>query len=184
MKFFNLVIDQIAEAREAARTGRIKLTREEIEANFDDPQSIIEPLWWEVSIYDGPEKYESDLSRFSLPQRYVLAIQWYVAEVNNGGHDQFFFNSTGIVWKDALQGLKEIGHTQAARVLQDAADQIGGNPLLDREARQDILDQYQADFTRQDDGFDDLEDLNGAIMRYIKAHIEEFVCEGEAPGPE
>jgi hypothetical protein len=63
---------------------------------------VIDPLWWSVSIHDGPKKYEADLGHFSYPQRYIFAIQWYVAEVNNGGHNQFFFNSTGIVWKDAL----------------------------------------------------------------------------------
>lgn len=72
-------------------------------------QEIIDPLWWSVSIYDGEEQYQRDLEGFTAPQRYLLALQWYLAEVNNGGHDQFYSNSTGIVWEDAMNGAREMG---------------------------------------------------------------------------
>ena len=52
-------------------------------------QEMIQPLWWSVSIYDGEEQYRRDLEGFTAPQRYLFALQWYLAEVNNGGHDQF-----------------------------------------------------------------------------------------------
>ena len=72
-------------------------------------QEIIDPLWWSVSIYDGEEQYQRDLEGFTAPQRYLFALQWYLAEVNNGGHDQFYSNSTGIVWEDAMNGAREMG---------------------------------------------------------------------------
>ena len=49
------------------------------------------------------------MNPFSLPQRYVFAIQWHIGEVNNGGHYQFYDNSTGIVWEDSLKGFEVIG---------------------------------------------------------------------------
>jgi len=55
-----------------------------------------------------------------LPQRYIFTIEWYIAEVNNGGHDQFYFNSTGIVWKNALKGFEEIKHTKAHNILKES----------------------------------------------------------------
>lgn len=41
---------------------------------------------------DGPQRYEEDLTQFSKEQRLVLAYHWYLSEVNNGVHDQFYFN--------------------------------------------------------------------------------------------
>ena len=75
------------------------------EIDGDDYFAVIEPVFWSVSIYDGPEKYESDLASFSNEQRLLLAYHWYLSEVNNGGHDQFYYNSTGIVWRDALKAF-------------------------------------------------------------------------------
>lgn len=105
----------------------------------DDYFAIIEPVWWSVSIYDGEKVYEENLKRFSREQRYVFAIAWHVAEVNNGGHDQFYSNSTGIVWRDALAGYKAVGLNEAADILQQSANMLGGNPSLDRATRENEL---------------------------------------------
>ena len=69
-----------------------------------NPMAAIDPLWWLANIYDGPDEYERSLQPFATPQRLVFAMCWYDAEVCNGGHDQFYSNSTGIVWRDALRG--------------------------------------------------------------------------------
>ena len=62
-----------------------------------DVYKIIEPLWWTVDIYQGEKIYSDGLGQFTENQKFVFAIEWYFAEVNNGGHSQFFSNSTGIV---------------------------------------------------------------------------------------
>ena len=76
-----------------------EITKEDILAGKYYPQSLIDPLWWSVSIYDGKEQYEKDLAPFTSSQRVIFAVQWYEAEVSNGGHDQFLCNSTGIPWR-------------------------------------------------------------------------------------
>ena len=153
----------------------------EIENGY--PQSIIDPLWWSVSIYDGEEKYNSDLKQFSLSQRYIFAIQWYVAEVCNGGHDQFYSNSTGIVWKDALDGFKEIGHEQAYKILKESADRLGGYPSMERDEREEQLDNMNADFEDLDNDFYDITNLDEIIMKYILNHKEEFFFDGFVTKP-
>lgn len=154
------------------------LTKDYLLSDAMDPMEVIDPLWWSVSIYDGEETYNTHLQSFTLPQRYVFAIQWYIAEVNNGGHDQFFFNSTGVVWKDALQGLRAIGHSQAAGVLQKAVDKLGGDPPLDRSARQDLLDDDTLDFEECDDAFCEISDWDDVFKGYIHAHADDFVFHG------
>ena len=66
---------------------------------------LIEPFWYMVSIYDSLEVYHREAEPLSDAQRKLLALFWYDAEVCNGGHSQFFFNSTGIVWKDAIDDI-------------------------------------------------------------------------------
>ena len=93
---------------------------------------VIEPVWWSADIYHGPGLYEQSLSPFTESQRFVFAVRWYFSEINNGGHRQFYSNSTGIVWQDALVGLEAIGISKAAQILQISADRLGGSPSLDR----------------------------------------------------
>jgi len=70
----------------------------------------------------------------------------YFMEVNNGGHFQFFDNSTGIVWEDALNGLKEFGMEELADNFKKVVDLFGGNIPFDRELRWEAMDKMSEDF--------------------------------------
>ena len=151
-----------------------------------DPWAVIDPVWWATNIYDGEAEYNKSLAPFSKEQRFLLAVNWYMAEVNNGGHDQFFYNSTGIVWKDALSGFQALGLDQAATILEESAKRMGGNPSLDRETRWEQMDTYNPVFDDLDDKFYDLEeevDLDAVMQEYIVQHRAAFYFEGEVTKP-
>jgi hypothetical protein len=142
---------------------------------------IIEPVWNTVSIYDGEAKYLNDLRKFSVPQKYVHAIMWYSYEVNNGGHDQFYFNSTGIVWEDALNGLKEVDQIDFYNILKESVQKMGGKPSKDRFERQKQLNKLKPDFEDLDDKFYELEkktDLDSVLLDYIKKNRTSFYFSG------
>ncbi len=146
-----------------------------------DPHAVIHPVWWTATIYDGPTAYERSLQRFSTAQRQVFAVLWYIAEVENGGHLQFYSNSTGIVWQDALDGFEAIGIPKAARILSISADRMGGSPSLDRQERKDQLEQLEADFDDCDEAFYALEervDLMAAIMNFVRSQATDFYFSG------
>lgn len=157
----------------------IHISDEEISTG--DVQMLITPLWYSVSIYDGEERYNSDLSVFSVQQRHVFAVQWYLAEVYNGGHDQFFFNSTGIVWRDALEGFRAIGLQECAAILSEAARRMGGAPSSDREARWAIMDELEPEFGDLDSRLYKMDDeeLKNSMMKYILDHKESFYFDGD-----
>ena len=172
-----------------------EITKEDILAGKYDPQSIIDPLWWSVSIYDGKEQYEKDLAPFTASQKAVFAIQWYAGEVCNGGHDQFLCNSTGIVWEDALKGFEMIGAAKCADILRDVVKKCNGSIPFDRDERNDLLDRITADpdnegeyldlFEENDSDFYDEEDeLETSIMAYVKSHADDFVFIGDVLVPE
>lgn len=146
---------------------------------------LIQPLWYTVSIYDGLDIYEQNLKPFTEAQRKILALFWYDSEVCNGGHDQFFFNSTGIVWKDALECMRMIGAGNYARNFQKAVDLFGGRIPFDRSERIEALEKL-----REEEGFDDFEqidsfyyddgeDIEQLMNEYVKSHAADFVVKGE-----
>lgn len=154
------------------------------EIDGDDYFVVIEPVYWSVSIYDGPERYEQDLAKFSTEQRLVLAYHWYLSEVHNGGHDQFYFNSTGIVWPDALEAFARIGPTEVVAIIQASADRLGGNPSLDRATREDQLEQMDPDFEDLDEKLYGLKvDFDEKLLAFIRAHRERFYFSGLVTKP-
>lgn len=150
----------------------------------NDDYRVIEPVWWSVSIYDGEKQYNKDLAKFTKPQRYVFAIEWYLSEVNNGGHDQFYYNSTGIVWEDAMKGFQEIGASENYDIIKESAVMLGGKPNKDREKRHDELEKYEPDFSELDDRYYTSEkSMLEKLHEYIKANEKDFYFNGEVKKP-
>jgi hypothetical protein len=145
---------------------------------------IIDPLWWTVSIYDGEEQYLKDLEKFTVPQRYVFAIEWYLAEVGNGGHDQFYFNSTGIVWEDAMKAFEVMGLKENYDLIKESARRMSGYPSKDRYERQKQLDEYEPDFGDLDDKLYKLQaETEAGVLEYVKNYKSDFFFEGMIEKP-
>lgn len=152
--------------------------------NDGDLQAIITPLWWSVSIYDGETEMYDALEQFSEQQRYVWAIQWYYTEVENGGHEQFFCNYSGIVWELALEGLKAMKCTRFEEILSEAVVRIGGYPSADREQRWREMDRHNAEFDDLDRDFYNYDTaLQEAMRDYVRANRAEFYFDGEVDVP-
>lgn len=147
-----------------------------------DPMAIIDPLWWTVNIYDSKDEYEKDLEPYSFHQRSVFAIMWYMAEVNNGGHYQFYTNSTGIVWEDAMDGFELIGIIEGKEIIEESARRFGNKPSFDRTERENLLDSIDEDFADLDTRFYELDNkvnLTERIADYIEKNKIAFYFDGE-----
>lgn len=150
------------------------------------PTAVIDPVWWSVSIYDSKEEYEQDLVPFSPQQRVVFAILWYLSEVYNGGHVQFYSNSTGIVWEDAMNGFETIGLHEGKEIIAESARRFGANPSFIREERERVLDSLDDDFMDLDrklGSLDDSKNINEYLMRYIMDNRQSFYFDGEIDMP-
>lgn len=165
-------------------TGKtyLKITEKDIE-RMEEIWDILDPIYWTIDIYSSYEEYLNSAKNFTLEQRYLNAISWYFMEVNNGGHFQFFDNSTGIVWEDTLNGLKEFGMEELADNFKTVVDLFGGEIPFVREERWDAMDKMGEDFEELLDKADnvvyDLYDYDYTFeMKYIKSHPEKFVFEG------
>ena len=161
------------------------ITVEEIQGT-DDMWTINEPMYWTINIYGSYDDYLESANSFTVEQRYLNAISWYFAEVNNGGHHQFFYNSTGIVWEDALTGLRLFKMDTLADNLQSVIDYFGGSVPFDREERWAILKDWD------DEVFDFLDKKDDVVYEYdgiyedtfVHLHPELFVFDGTYKVPE
>ena len=163
------------------------ITVEEIKET-DDMWSINEPAYWSINIYGSYDDYLETSKEFTLEQRYLNAICWYFAEVNNGGHHQFLYNSTGIVWEDALAGLRLFKMDELADNLQSLIDYFGGSVPFDRAERWTILQ----DWENEEKLFDFLDKKDDVVYEYdgiyedtfVHEHPELFVFDGTYTIPE
>lgn len=155
-------------------------------AAADDIGPLIDPVWWTANFYETPEVMEASLAGFTAPQRRAWAMVWYLSEVFNGGHDQFYSNSTGAVWAEALAGFDDASLPQIAAILGESAARMGGAPSLDRDARNAFMDQAEPDFSDLDDALYALLDeigVNGRILDYAKERPQAFRFDGVVMAP-
>lgn len=150
-----------------------------------DPFEIIDPVWWTANIYESYSEYEKSLFNFSQEQRFIFAICWYMTEVNNGGHEQFFYNSTGIVWKDVLDAFNKIGADRNVAILKDAINLFTENPSFNRKERIRQMKNYDNEKSNIiDDKYYDSEiELHRHMIKYIKENSAEFYFRGEVKRP-
>ena len=166
-----------------------KITIENIK-NIDENSyfDVVDPMWGTINIYYGYDEYIQSAQTFTLEQRYLLAITWYFSEVCNGGHYQFLYNPTGIVWKDTIKGFKHFGMNEYAG-FQKVVYYCGGTIYFNREERYhmlEILEEKNGEefFKILDEADDFVYDYEGEEneLNYIKSHPEKFVFEGEYEG--
>jgi hypothetical protein len=104
---------------------------------------------------------------------------WFVAETNNGGVHQFFFNDSGQFAVPALRYLEQIGAAKTASILRRAIALFpGGKVPKDQEERREVLE------TMDDQGisfapltnelFSCGEDVNEFHVAYARAHPDLF----------
>jgi hypothetical protein len=160
-----------------AKRVRVAVVVDDATIAAGDFRTVTEPVWWSGDIENGSLMYERSLRLFSYPQRYVFAVRWYLYEVNNGGHRQFYSNSAGIVWQDALAGLEVMGLAKAAQILRVTADRMGGSPSLYRLERENQIGEHQPDFDDCDQAFYDFQqrvNIEEKLMDYIRANAADF----------
>jgi hypothetical protein len=118
--------------------------------------------------------------KLSDPERVFVAIWSLEAEVNNGGFDQYFFNSAGDLAEHTPAALEAIGASHTAEIVRQANRLFGrGGPSPERNKRQKQLESLPAtasnEFDRLDEAFYEYEDdLETMLKAYTRKHKKEF----------
>ena len=126
----------------------------------------------------GTENYES-LS--SIQQVAHLAFA-YDAEVQNGGHHQYFVNSAGERATDAVAALETLGAADHATILSEAVAIWRGKSSTPPRNAQEFVDQArESEFEGLDDRFYSCSpDLYRYLESYLDRHEDEFIAYADA----
>ena len=101
-------------------------------------------------------------------------------EVNNGGFNQYFINSSGDFAHETINSLRTIGANHTADILQSAIDQFPDKKVpRDRDARIDLVGQIEETANEKWEELDQKffeykDDLNSLNIEYVKKHRTEF----------
>lgn len=168
------------------QTGDIDVCRYDVTASLIDsadatPEEVIDPIRPYVNVSGSYDDYKKDVTQFSICQRHILAVNWYVSEVYGDGHYGFFTDSVGMIYLDAIEGLKAVGAKKYATILEDAVSRFDGinHPLFDLEQRVAVINESGLDFENNDDALYSLDEFGEKIaelqMAYIRSHISDFL---------
>lgn len=184
-EYMNEKNEKIEETIQLAKAQKKKITIEDIKKS-DNSWDLCEPMFKAIIFYESYEQYLESTEGFTLEQRYLNAILGYFGEVYNGGHHQFFYNSTGMMWEDALNGFQLFGMQHFANNLQKVVEYFGGKISFDRKERWELLNELEEKygneffaFLEEADDFVYADDGEAGELDYIKAHPEKFVFSPE-----
>jgi hypothetical protein len=158
-------------------------TRDNSDALNDCYFEVLGSIWDELQAIDKDQFWYELLSP---ARRAVVLAEELDGEVNNGGFDQYYLNSSGDGAALAPAALKQLGRDKAAAIAERANAQFPGGPPADRALRLKAMDklggaagtaweQLDTDFYHLDE-----KDALGldALVPYILAHESEFFRPG------
>ncbi len=160
---------------------RYDVTPQLINATDTAPEHVIDPIRPYVNVSGSHEDYLKDMSQFSIEQRHILSVNLYISAVYGDGHYGFFTDSVGMVYLDAIEGLKAIGAEKYAMILEEAISAFDGKnrPLFDLKRRVDKINELGLDFEKADDAIYSLDEYAEKIaemqMVYIRSHVNNFL---------
>ncbi|HMG15984.1 MAG TPA: DMP19 family protein [Saprospiraceae bacterium] len=121
-----------------------------------------------------------EIDKLTEPQKQFYYNQCLEREINNGGFNQYFLNSSGDFAHQTVQSLRTIRANTTADILQKAIDQFPDKKVpQDKTERQEILEQIQdsadplwEELDQKIFSYED--DLNTLNIEYIRQFKDKF----------
>lgn len=147
----------------------------------DDPVGeLVDRLRLRVGDW-SPESVTEFFRTATVGERAIFACFEYQAQVNNGGHSQFFWNSTGDFWPEVRSGLESLNASNHLKILDRALSVFdGARPSTDRAIREQqvrALDDNAEAFEDVDASYFELDAvscLDDLMACYLLDHPEQF----------
>ncbi|MBK6962664.1 MAG: DMP19 family protein [Bacteroidales bacterium] len=121
-----------------------------------------------------------ELDKLTEPQKKFYYNQEFEREINNGGFNQYFNNSSGDFAHETILSLKLIGADKTADILQNAINEFPNKIVpKDREERQEILEKIEEKANKiweelEQKFFAYVDDLNSLNIEYVRQNKDEF----------
>ena len=129
---------------------------------------------------DHKTQYGDNMSVLSEAERIFYITQTLEMEINNGGFSQFFYNSSGNFSNELVSAFHAIGASTTAAICQKAISAFGRDLPVDKEAREELLDELESEEIDEileecDSAFLDYEDdLNELNYNFVMKNKDSF----------
>jgi len=158
------------------------------EGLLSDVSQPLWPLWVNFGEPDRADAIEAFFAQLNEGQRNILAVAICHSEISNGGVDQFFLQSAGNIWPQALAGLRAIEADRYSKLLEKVLALFpGANAPVEAAKRDEILESLSESrverlFESVNEKWDELDSsekhsLAAYCARYIRANPTFFFLE-------
>jgi hypothetical protein len=100
---------------------------------------VIEPLFQTVDYGDSPEVFARSIAPLPYSSVILFSAHMCLAEIHNGGFLQLFWNTTGVLVPEGIEGFSAIGMPTMATLIEEAARPLGFPYPRDRNERWDAI---------------------------------------------
>lgn len=122
-----------------------------------------------------------DIKKLSKSEKVFVFVENLEKELNNGGFNQFFFNSTGNYCNETLEALKIIKAEKTFKLLEEAINQFPNKKIpLDEDKRRNLIekieDKVEEKWNELDNFFYKYEDdIAKMLLNFVENNSEDFL---------
>lgn len=181
---------KVHKLKSEAKYALVKIKQNEIRfneiLNIDNETKRIQEI--EKYIIDKLNNY-SNLNLLNKHCRNFLLVENLFREVNNGGFQQFYMNSSGNYANITIDALKEIGAIKTANIVQLANNEFPNKTVpTNREVRINLLSQIEKNTEKIWDELNDkfyrpnpltneleIDSIIPLQLKYVNENVDEFI---------
>lgn len=127
-----------------------------------------EDKFYAIADIISEKEAESTFSSLKVEEKNVYMIDLLLSEVNNGGLDEYFFNTNGKYCNDTINVLKMIKQPELAEILHQASIIYNGDS--NDEDKFDLLNEFDERIYSQID----FESLYKSCIQYLRSYKQKF----------
>ena len=111
-------------------------------------------------------------------QRVAHLAFWYMSEVNNGGHFQYFYNQSEFDHSEVVAVLRQLGAVQCAAILEEAITHLKAQEMRRPQSVEEYTEsESEADMMKLDMRFyqEGDSEFQKCMVKYLEANESEFI---------
>ncbi len=119
----------------------------------------------------------SNIKDLTPVQRVAHLAYWYMSEVENGGHYQYFLNQAVCDHDEVIRVLADIGAKEQVAILDDALKAVRASPLGKPQTVEEYLDaEAAADLSTYDRAFANCKQtIFECLQAFLDKHEKDFI---------
>lgn len=180
MGIFGLIKSIVVSAKEERKKGKLYLNMSK-----EDMASLSDEDLFEAAVIrtdnkvDGFDDIEEGFRSLNDSQKVLYVLNYFEAEVNNGGLCQFFVNQSRALAPYVSEYMGVVGAEEHKKLFDDFVsenkiDLTDLSSFIIYSVKDFDVQNQRYPFDEYDDAFYDLEPIEAFLEKYVREHSEDF----------